>query len=105
MSERIFNFSAGPAILPEEVLRTAQQAVWNLGGSGIGVLEHSHRGAEFSAVRYDRCGMDGCHTSAFWSVIMHISSACDTTASSTNACALNLAAFLRIFTISTSILI
>jgi len=50
VSERVFNFSAGPAILPEEVLRTAQEAVWNLAGSGIGVLEHSHRGAEFTAV-------------------------------------------------------
>jgi phosphoserine aminotransferase len=44
MSERIFNFSAGPGTLPEEVLRQVQQDVWNIGGSGIGILEHSHRG-------------------------------------------------------------
>ena len=44
MSDRIFNFSPGPAVLPEEVLREAQEALWNLDGSGIGVLEHSHRG-------------------------------------------------------------
>lgn len=43
-SERIFNFSAGPGALPEEVLRQVQQDVWNIGGSGIGILEHSHRG-------------------------------------------------------------
>jgi phosphoserine aminotransferase len=47
---RIFNFSAGPAVLPEEVLREAQEAIWNLDGTGIGVLEHSHRGAAFEKV-------------------------------------------------------
>jgi phosphoserine aminotransferase len=50
VSERIYNFSAGPAVLPEDVLRNAQQALWNLDGSGIGVLEHSHRGRHFTAV-------------------------------------------------------
>jgi phosphoserine aminotransferase len=49
-SERIYNFSAGPAVLPEEVIRKSQDALWNLAGSGIGVMEHSHRGKEFSAV-------------------------------------------------------
>ena len=50
MSERIYNFSAGPAVLPESVLRAAQGALWDLDGSGIGVMEHSHRGPEFSKV-------------------------------------------------------
>jgi phosphoserine aminotransferase len=50
VSDRIYNFSAGPAVLPEEVIRRSQQALWNLAGSGIGVMEHSHRGKEFSAV-------------------------------------------------------
>ncbi len=50
MSDRIYNFSAGPAVLPEEVIRKSQDALWNLAGSGIGVMEHSHRGKEFSAV-------------------------------------------------------
>ncbi len=53
MTERILNFSAGPAVLPEEVLREAREAIWNLDGSGIGVLEHSHRGAAFRAVVED----------------------------------------------------
>ena len=35
---RVFNFSAGPAVLPEEVLREAQEALWNLDHTGIGVL-------------------------------------------------------------------
>ena len=50
MSDRIHNFSAGPAVLPEPVLRKAQEAIWNAGGSGIGILEHSHRGKLFERV-------------------------------------------------------
>lgn len=50
MSERVYNFSAGPAVLPESVLKKAQQALWSLGDSGIGILEHSHRGAEFTEI-------------------------------------------------------
>ncbi len=45
-----FNFSAGPAVLPEPVLRRTQQALWDLDGTGIGILEHSHRGAAFTRV-------------------------------------------------------
>jgi phosphoserine aminotransferase len=47
---RKLNFSAGPAALPEPVLRRAQAALWDLDGSGIGILEHSHRGPAFRAV-------------------------------------------------------
>ena len=47
---RALNFSAGPAVLPEPVLRKAQAALWDLDGTGIGVLEHSHRGPAFRAV-------------------------------------------------------
>ena len=50
MPDRIHNFSAGPAVLPEPVLRKAQDAIWNLAGSGIGVMEHSHRGKTFERV-------------------------------------------------------
>ncbi len=49
-TDRIFNFSAGPAVLPESVLRQAQADLWNMADSGIGVLEHSHRGAVISRV-------------------------------------------------------
>jgi len=51
MTKRIFNFSAGPAVLPEPVLRKAQEAVWDVAGSGIGIMEHSHRGKVFDRVR------------------------------------------------------
>ncbi len=47
---RKLNFASGPAVLPEEVLRRAQEAIWDLDGSGIGILEHSHRGPEFGRV-------------------------------------------------------
>lgn len=50
MPQRIFNFSAGPAVLPVEVLEEAQGALLSLGDSGIGILEHSHRGKAFLAV-------------------------------------------------------
>jgi phosphoserine aminotransferase len=50
MAERIFNFSPGPAILPEPVLEEARRDLWNIDGSGIGILEHSHRGATFKRV-------------------------------------------------------
>ncbi|MEO7985909.1 MAG: 3-phosphoserine/phosphohydroxythreonine transaminase [Gemmatimonadales bacterium] len=50
MNERIYNFSAGPAALPEPVLRKAQEAVWNVDGSGIGIMEHSHRGKVFDRI-------------------------------------------------------
>jgi phosphoserine aminotransferase len=47
---RTFNFSAGPAVLPEPVLREAQEALWDFAGTGIGILEHSHRGGPFERV-------------------------------------------------------
>lgn len=50
MTDRIFNFSAGPACLPESVLRQAQKDILMIGGSGIGILEHSHRGKLFDRV-------------------------------------------------------
>ncbi|MBC02308.1 MAG: 3-phosphoserine/phosphohydroxythreonine transaminase [Phycisphaerae bacterium] len=43
-TDRILNFSAGPAVMPEPVLDQIREDVWNIDGSGIGVLEHSHRG-------------------------------------------------------------
>jgi phosphoserine aminotransferase len=47
---RIFNFSAGPATLPEEVIQQAQADLWNIAGSGGGIMEHSHRGKVFDRV-------------------------------------------------------
>jgi len=49
-TDRLFNFSAGPGCLPDEVLKQAQVDLWNIDGSGIGILEHSHRGKVFDRV-------------------------------------------------------
>ncbi len=49
-TDRIFNFSAGPATLPESVIEQAQKDLWNIDGSGIGIMEHSHRGKVFDRV-------------------------------------------------------
>lgn len=49
-TERKVNFSAGPAVLPVEVLEEARENLLSLGNSGVGVMEHSHRGKEFVAV-------------------------------------------------------
>jgi len=50
MTQRTFNFSAGPAILPEPVLEEARDNLLSLGDSGIGICEHSHRGKQFVAI-------------------------------------------------------
>lgn len=50
MSERIFNFSAGPAVLPEPVLKQAQRDLFALPGVGMSVLEVSHRSATFEQI-------------------------------------------------------
>lgn len=46
---RIHNFSAGPAVLPESVLQRAQAALWDYQGTGIGVMEMSHRTKVYEA--------------------------------------------------------
>jgi len=50
MPERVYNFSAGPAMLPLAVLRRAQQELLSLPGVGISVLEISHRSAWFEEI-------------------------------------------------------
>ncbi|MBS0196104.1 MAG: 3-phosphoserine/phosphohydroxythreonine transaminase [Planctomycetes bacterium] len=49
-SGRIFNYSAGPGVLPDEVIRQAQEELWNCRGSGIGIMEHSHRAKTYDAI-------------------------------------------------------
>jgi len=50
MSERVFNFSAGPAVLPEPVLEQAQREMLSLPGVGMSVMEISHRSKTFDAI-------------------------------------------------------
>ena len=47
---RVINFSAGPAVLPEPVLRQAADEMLDWHGSGMSVMEMSHRGKEFIAI-------------------------------------------------------
>ena len=47
---RIFNFSAGPAMLPAEVLARAGDEMLDWRGTGMGVMEMSHRGKEFMGI-------------------------------------------------------
>jgi phosphoserine aminotransferase len=53
MEKRIYNFSAGPAILPEEVLLEAQKELFMLPGVGMSILEISHRSKTFDAILAD----------------------------------------------------
>lgn len=63
------NFSAGPAILPREVIEKGAEAVLNFQNSGLSLLEMSHRGKEFVAVMeearqlpLDILGLDDSYT-------------------------------------------
>ncbi len=47
---RVYNFSAGPAVLPEEVLEQAREELLDWRGSGMSVMEMSHRGKEFMSI-------------------------------------------------------
>ncbi len=47
---RVYNFSAGPAVLPEEVLKKAQEEMLDYRGCGMSVMEMSHRGKEFLGI-------------------------------------------------------
>jgi phosphoserine aminotransferase len=68
MSHRVFNFNPGPAILPAPVLEKAAAAVRELPGTGMSVLEISHRGKDYTAInqetqeRFARlAGIEGSH--------------------------------------------
>ena len=47
---RVYNFSAGPAVLPEEVLKEAAQEMMDYQGSGMSVMEMSHRSTVFEKI-------------------------------------------------------
>ena len=47
---RVYNFSAGPAVLPEEVLREAAEEMLDYRGTGMSVMEMSHRSKTFQEI-------------------------------------------------------
>ncbi|MCU0724527.1 MAG: 3-phosphoserine/phosphohydroxythreonine transaminase [Planctomycetes bacterium] len=50
MTNRAHNFNPGPAALPLEVLKEVQEELLDFKGSGMSILEHSHRGKDYEAV-------------------------------------------------------
>jgi phosphoserine aminotransferase len=52
---KVHNFSAGPSILPQHVFQEASQAVLDFNGTGLSLLEMSHRSKEFVAVMDEAC--------------------------------------------------
>ena len=61
---RVYNFSAGPSMLPVEVLERAQKEMLDCNGSGQSVMEMSHRSKEYQAI------ID--HAEALFREVMHI---------------------------------
>ncbi len=48
--ERVYNFSAGPSMLPLDVLKKASEEMTNYGGTGMSVMEMSHRSAAYKGI-------------------------------------------------------
>jgi phosphoserine aminotransferase len=53
MSERAINFNAGPSALPRVVLEQARDELLDFEGTGMSIMEHSHRGAAYERVHYE----------------------------------------------------
>lgn len=84
MERKTYNLSAGPAIMPESVLQKCQADLWEIAGSGMGVMELSHRGPHFIEVlertvarcrelasipdNYDILFMTGGASQQFWQI-------------------------------------
>ena len=47
---RVYNFAAGPSMMPEEALATAAKEMLDYGGTGMSVMEMSHRSKQYQAV-------------------------------------------------------
>jgi phosphoserine aminotransferase len=54
---KIHNFSSGPAILPKETIEASIEAIRDFAGTGLSLLEVSHRGKEFVAVMDEACAI------------------------------------------------
>ena len=53
----VYNFSAGPCCLPKEVLKKAQEEMLDWNGTGLSVMEMSHRGITFTTIA-EKCRSD-----------------------------------------------
>ena len=50
MSKKLHNFNAGPSILPKNIFEKTSKSIINLNGSGLSILEISHRSNEFKDI-------------------------------------------------------
>ena len=50
MSKKIHNFNAGPSVLPKEIFKKTSESIVNLDGSGLSILEISHRSNDFKSI-------------------------------------------------------
>ena len=57
MTRQIVNFNAGPAGLPRAALERARDELLDFEGTGISIMEHSHRGASYDAVHKEATGL------------------------------------------------
>ena len=57
MANRVHNFNPGPAALPLPALLRAQEELLDFAGTGMSVMEHSHRGKEYEAVHREALGL------------------------------------------------
>ena len=51
------NFSAGPSVLPKEVIQDASEAVINLNNNSLSLLEISHRSKDFISIMDEACSL------------------------------------------------
>ena len=67
---RAYNFSAGPAVLPLEVLQSAQENLVDYKGTGMSVMEMSHRGKDYDAIHQEAIATfkELCGLNDDWSV-------------------------------------
>ena len=61
---RVYNFSAGPAVLPEEVLKEAADEMLDYQGSGMSVMEMSHRSKTYDHIIIRYCSFRGVQASS-----------------------------------------
>lgn len=68
---RVYNFSAGPAVLPLEVLQAAQNDLVDYKGTGMSVMEMSHRGKDYDAIHQEAVATfkELCGLNDDWSVV------------------------------------
>lgn len=77
-NDRIFNFSAGPSMLPDEVLERAGKEILNYEHSGMSVMEMSHRSKMFQQIfdhtksQFKKLMMFQIHMKCYFCKVVHL---------------------------------